>query len=116
MGTGTTCSVRIEQGFNRPQVNALTHGALSCPSLLHLGSHSVRRQQRRRHQLPTGETANKRELFARWPSHAINISFNRCNRTLCYLSLSLGGPEELCGGGPVASGLPTGKPAPKLVI
>lgn len=36
----------------------------------------------------------------------------------CLLSLSLGGPEELGGGGPEASGpgLPTGKPAPKLVI
>lgn len=33
-----------------------------------------------------------------------------------YLSLSLGGPEELGNGGPVVSGLPTGKPAPKLVI
>lgn len=33
-----------------------------------------------------------------------------------YLSLSLGGPEELGIGGPAVSGLPTGKPAPKLVI
>lgn len=34
----------------------------------------------------------------------------------CLLSLSLGRPGELDGGGPVVSGLPTGKPAPKLVI
>ena len=33
-----------------------------------------------------------------------------------YLSLSLGGLEELWGGGPEASGVATVKPAPKLVI
>lgn len=50
-----------------------------------------------------------------------SVSFKWINSKLlqqnyAYLSLSLGGPEELGGGGPVASGLPTGKPAPKLVI
>lgn len=33
-----------------------------------------------------------------------------------YLSLSLGGPEELGGVGPALSGLSNEKPAPKLVI
>lgn len=41
---------------------------------------------------------------------------NRDGGISCRLSLSLAGPEELGGGGPVVSGLPTGKPAPKLVI
>lgn len=34
----------------------------------------------------------------------------------CRLSLSLGGPEELGGGGPVVSGLPTEKPAPGIRV
>jgi len=41
---------------------------------------------------------------------------NRGGGISCRLSLSLGWPEELGGGGPVVSGLPTEKPAPKLVI
>lgn len=64
-------------------------------------------------QQTEGERETPSHTFTRRP---VGLNQVRGREATRYLSLSLGGPEERGGGGPAVSGLPTGKPAPKLVI